>query len=524
MFSITDQRGQAAGSQFVFVVVELIADELVEHAHAQHLDRGLVVRQDAVSALIGRELRVDRAHHIGIVAVLELCDAAQERLLPVIRVRAEDLGIRVAPHRRGDGVLEDTRHRVAEVFVDRAVLRGRHVEVHDHHAVRLQMCLHFIEKLDARELERDGDILIGVHHDDVKLLLRRGKVRAPVLDRDGHAAWKSEVVRRDVGNFFVDLRALHTRAGEIARAVARVRARAHAEDHHAAVFVVRAVHARHAGRGERVVIVHARQRVALDLHALHTEEHVRRERRALRVVLHLQIVVDGLVLKRDVALPEGEAVRRQGKAQSSDQKDGDDPRHALFLLEHEVRDADGREHTGEDQKRCRRADGGDRHKRRHEGSDDAADGVERVEPAHGLARVVEIVDREARERRRDGAEQHAREREDHKARRERRPDEEVFRHKKRQQQRDARDQVPSHKRDERDPDGRDDEAAVELIGRRALVGELAAPDVADGHRDHNDADDNGPHDLRRAEVRGHEPARTELDRHDGHTGKKFGQV
>lgn len=200
------------------------------------------------------------------------------------------------------------------------------------------------------------------------------------------------------------------------------------------------------------------------------------------------------------------------------------PRHALFLLEHEVRDADGREHTGEDQKRCRRADGGDRHKRRHEGSDDAADGVERVEPAHGLARVVEIVDREARERRRDGAEQHAREREDHKARRERRPDEEVFRHKECQQQRDARDQVPSHKRDERDPDGRDDEAAVELIGRRALVGELAAPDVADGHRDHNDADDNGPHDLRRAEVRGHEPARTKLDRHDGHTGKKFGQV
>ena len=152
------------------------------------------------------------------------------------------------------------------------------------------MRAHFIEKLDARELERDGDILIGVHHDDVKLLLRRGKVRAPVLDRDGHAARKSEVVRRDAGNF------LHTRAGEIARAVARVRARAHAEDHHAAVFVVRAVHARHAGRGERVVIVHARQRVALDLHALHTEEHVRRERRALRVVLHLQIVVDGLVL------------------------------------------------------------------------------------------------------------------------------------------------------------------------------------------------------------------------------------
>ena len=372
--SISDQCGQAAGSQLVFIVVELIADELVEHAHAQHLDRGLVVRQDAASALIGRELRVDRAHHIGIVAVLELCDAAQEPLLPVIRIRAEDLGIRVAFHRCGDGVLENTRHRVAEVFVDRAVLRGRHVEVHDHHAVRLQMCLHFIEKLGARELERDGDILVGVHHDDVKLLLRRGKVRAPVLDCDGHAAGKSEVVCRDVGDLFVDLRALHTRAGEIARAVARVRARAHAEDHHAAVFVVRAVHARHAGRGERVVIVHARQRVALDLHALHTEEHVRRERRALRVVLHLQIVVDGLVLKRDVALPEGEAVRRQGKAQSSDQKDGDDPRHALFLLEHEVRDADGREHTGEDQKRCRRADGGDRHKRRHEGSDDAADG------------------------------------------------------------------------------------------------------------------------------------------------------
>ena len=51
LFSITDQRGQAAGSQFVFVVVELIADELVEHAHTQHLDRGLVVRQDAASAL-----------------------------------------------------------------------------------------------------------------------------------------------------------------------------------------------------------------------------------------------------------------------------------------------------------------------------------------------------------------------------------------------------------------------------------------------------------------------------------------
>ena len=386
------------------------------------------------------------------------------------------------------------------------------------------MCLYFLKKFDARELERDGDILISVDHDDVKLLLACGQVRAPVLDRDGHAVGKSEVVRRDVGDLFVDLRALHARAGEIARAVARVRSRAHAEDHHAAALVVRAVHARHAGRGERVVIVHARQRVVLDLHALHAEEHVRRERRALRAVLHLQIVVDGLVLKRDVVLPEGEAVARQRKAKADNQENGDYARHALFLLEHEVRDADGREHAGENQKRRRRADGGDGHKRRHKRTDDAADGVERVQPAHGLARVIEIVDREARERRCDRAEQHAREREDHKARRERRPDEEVFRHKKRQQQRDARDEIAPHKRDECDPDGRDDQAAVKLIGRRALVGELAAPDVADRHRDHDDADDDRPHDLRRAEVRGHQAARAELDRHDGHTGKKFGQV
>ena len=244
----------------------------------------------------------------------------------------------------------------------------------------------------------------------------------------------------------------------------------------------------------------------------------------MRVVLDLKIVVYRLILQRKIVLPEGEAVAGQGEAERNYKHGGNDAGYSAPPLKDEVRDAYRGEDAGEYEEGGRRADGGDGDEGRNEGADDAADGVERVQAADGLAGIVKIVHRELRQRRRDRAEQDARKGKYHKAGRERRPHEEVLRDECSQQNGDPGDEPAPGKRDERDPYRGDDDAAVKPVGRLAFVRHAAAPDVADGHGYHYDADYHRPHDLRRAEIRRHEAACAQLDRHNGHSGEKFRQI
>ena len=244
----------------------------------------------------------------------------------------------------------------------------------------------------------------------------------------------------------------------------------------------------------------------------------------MRVVLDLKVVVYRLVLERQIILPEREAVRRNAEAERADQYDGDAAGDGLFALEYEVRNADGGQHAGEDQERGRSADGGNGDKGRDKGSDDAADGVERVEPPDGLAGIVQIIYRELRQRRGNGAEQDAGEGEYEQACRERRPDEEILRDERRKQERYTGYHPAPDKWDESYPYRGDDDAAIQPVRRFALVRHAAAPHVADGHGDHYNADYDRPHDLGRAEIGSHKPAGSKLDRHHGHTGEKLRQI
>ena len=465
-----------------------------------------------------------RFHHGGVAGVLQKNAVFVKGLPQVIGIGAEYHRIGVGGHVDGVGVGEHAGHGVAQVLVDGAVLRGGHVQVHHHDAAGLQMPLYLGEKLHAGQLKGNGDVLIGVHHDHVKLLLRGGQVRPAVLHRHLHAVRQAEILRGDIGNLFVDLRALHRHTGKVPHAIASVGAGAHAQDHDGAAVVVAAVHARHAGRRQRVVVVHSRQLRVLPLDGLHAEQHVGGQGGLPVAVLHLQIVVDGFVLQRDIILPEGEAVGGQGEAQPHDDHRRHDALKHFLPGEGKVHDADSRQHPGEDQERGRRAHGGNGDEGRHKGADDAADGVQGVQLAHSLAGVVQIVYRELGQGRRHRAQQHTGEGEDHQTRRQRRPDEEVFRHEHGQQQTDARNEPPPHKGNQGDPDSGDEDAAIELVRRVGLVRQLAAPQITDGHGDHDNADDDRPHDLGGAEIRGHQPAGAQLHRHDGHTGEEFGHV
>jgi len=463
-------------------------------------------------------------HHGGVAGVLQQRPVGVKGLAQTVGVGAEHHRVGVGGHVDPIGVGEHAGHGVAQVLVDGALLLGGHVQVHHHDAAGLQVPLHLGEELHAGELEGNGDVLIGVHHDHIKLLLGGGQIRPAVLHRHLHAVRQAEVLRGDVGDLPVDLRALHRHAGIVPHAVAGVGAGAHAQDHDAAAVVVAAVHARHTGGRQGVVIVHAGQLRILPLDGLDAEQHIGGQDRPGITVLHLQVVVDGLVLQGDVALPEGEAVGGQGKAQSHDDHRRHDALDHPLPGKGEVHDADGRQHPGEDQERGRRAHGGDGDKGGHKGTDDAADGVQGVQLAHRLAGVVQIVHRELGQRRRHRAQQHAGEGEDDETRRQRRPDQKVLRHEGGQQQADPGDEPPAHKGDQRDPDGGDEDAAIEPVRRVGLVRQLAAPQIADGHGDHDDADDHRPHDLGGAEIGRHQPACPQLHRHHRHAGEEFGDI
>lgn len=82
----------------------------------------------------------------------------------------------------------------------------------------------------------------------------------------------------------------------------------------------------------------------------------------------------------------------------------------------------------------------------------------------------------------------------------------------------------SHHGDKCDPDGRDQYPAVELIRVRGLVCALTAVDIAQCHGDHDGADDNGPYDLGRTEIRCQKSAGSQFHRHNGHTGEELREV
>ena len=170
------------------------------------------------------------------------------------------------------------------------------------------MVRHQGEKLHGGHLEGDGDVLIGVHHDDVVVLVHGLEVGPTVVGGHRHILRQVKVFPGQVRDILVDLHALDFGAGtEILPALCGVGTAAHAQNQHGKVLFFR--DARHQRRRQGRVVVHAGEAAVLLLDGLDAEEHVGGEDHGVFRLLYLQIIVDGFSFIKEVRLPEGEGVR-----------------------------------------------------------------------------------------------------------------------------------------------------------------------------------------------------------------------
>ena len=408
---------------------------------------------------------------------------------------------------------------VAEIVVDGKLAVRVHGQVHHHHSVLRQMIPHESEEFGRGHLKGDRDVLVGVDHDHVIFFLDRLDIGAAIVFRDLDAVRKVKILFRETRDLAVDLHAFHRRAGKIACALGRESAGAVAEDEYRRRFLLR-----HDRRGQGVVVVEAGESAFLHGHGLYTEQHVGGEDDLIGILAHLQIVVYGFALIDQILFPEGKGIVAPEDHAENEER-GCDVGTGLFPFRADEEDqGDGKQDSGEDEKGDGGPHGGDGHEGGQEGADDAADGVAGAEPAHGAAALIQAFDGGSDKAGRHGAEKEEREHEDDHAAGKGGPDEEVRVDGEHHQGGNAEDHILACDRDHGDPDRGDQDAAVESCGIRILVGRSAAVEVAEGHGDHDDTDDDGPDDLRRAEVGRKQAAGSELDGHHGDAGEELGEV
>ena len=327
------------------------------------------------------------------------------------------------------------------------------------------------EKLDRGHLERDGDVLIGIDHDDIVLFIDRVEVGAAVVGVYVDIFRHREVLFRQVGDLLIDLDTLDPeRSGSAAKilvALRRVSAGPVAEDQDfkgirriaiPAGFVL--IDPRHVRRGHRVIIIHPGQILVLAQDRLHAEEHIGRQDDRAGRFLDLQIIIDGLSFIRQIALPERETALAAEQAAPQEQRQPCSCRLLAAARADEVHERKEQQDAGEQQERDRRPHRRDGHKGRQEGAQNAADGVARTERSDHAAVVVEAVRRVLDQRRGHRPEQEAREHEQHHAGRKARDDEEVMADREDQHRGDPEDDVLADHGDHGDPHRRDEDAHV----------------------------------------------------------------
>ena len=328
------------------------------------------------------------------------------------------------------------------------------------------------------------------------------------------------------GDLLVDLHALNVHGRIEAGTLAAVGSGPHAENQKVEVLFpgVFLLHACHHGCGHCIVVVHTGEPRVLPENGLDAEEHVGGEDHTVVSFLYLEIVVNRLPLVQKIVFPEGKVglVPKCAAQQEEDRphngSDTPDPGTD------EVDQGQSQQDSGEDQEGDGSPHRRDGYKGRDKRPDDAAHGVGSAECHDDTGVVLQILHRVFRQRRSHRPQQEEREDEDQHAGPEGRPDQVVGVDGKDQNCGDAEDDVLSCYRDQSNPDRRNGDPAIETVGVRVFVRTPAAVDVAEGHGNHNRADDDGPNDLGRGEVRRQQTARPELHRHNRHSGKEFRQI
>ena len=516
------QSPEAFLPEDIFVILQFIADIDIQHPHAEHFHRCPVIRHDMRTGLIGRESGIYSLHHGREIRLREARGAGAERGGEIGAVGGEELAVAVLARVRGHDHGEDRGNRVTDGLIDAVLLCGRHIQVDDHDASLTQVILYKCKKFPGCHLERDRDIVKCVHQDHIVLgaaALEEGPAVVGIhLLFGGHR----EVTVREGADFGVNLHAGHPRLREVPAALRGKCSGAVAEDQD--VGGLPGCEACHDRPGQRVIVIHAGQPVLLHLHRLDTKQNVGREDGAVGKLLDLQIIVDRLTFIGEIPVPERETVGAAKHRTEHKQEQGHGNGSPAALLTDEIGDTQQKQHAGEDQECYRGSDGRNRDKCRQECADDAADCVGRAEGADCTAAVVQGIHRVFDQGRGNRAQQEQRVDEDQQAGNQSRDNQEVRAHGQDKQTRDTDDDVFAGKGNRGNPDGGDQNPAVQAVGVRIFVRRAAAPEIAEGHRDHDRADNDCPDDLGRAEIRCQQAARAELHRHDRHAGEKLGKI
>ena len=207
---------------------------------------------------------------------------------------------------------------VGKVLVDVPFLVAVHVHVDYHDTAVLQMIFDHREEFHRRHLERNGDVLIGIHHDDIIGGLHRLQKSPAVIGGHLHIFRQGKVFAGELCDFFIDLHALDIHITEVFPALGRIGSGSHAEDQHIHILYRFVRH--HEGSRHGIVIVHTGQSALFHIEGLDTEQHVGGQNHLSVRLRHLQIIVDGLAFVSQILLPKSKGIRiSQTTAQNKNQ-------------------------------------------------------------------------------------------------------------------------------------------------------------------------------------------------------------
>ena len=200
------------------------------------------------------------------------------------------------------------------------------------------MAFHLAEKFNRGHLKRDGDILVGVHHDHIIGFLRGCQIGSAILHCHFHTVRQPEIVRCDIRYLLINLCPLDFGSRKIPVTVIGKGTAPKPQYHHVVIFFC--VNACHHRGCQRIVIIHACQFPVLRLDGLHAEKHIGGQNRLVFTVFYLQIIIDGLILQCHILLPESETESRCQRCQNEKHDSGSDTKSSFSFDCHKVHHRD----------------------------------------------------------------------------------------------------------------------------------------------------------------------------------------
>ena len=164
------------------------------------------------------------------------------------------------------------------------------------------MLFHHGKKFHGRHLERNGDVLIGIHHNHIIGFLVRIKVSPAVVGGNLYAVGQCEVLAGQLRNFSINFHTFYGHLPIVFFTLCGICAGSHSQNEHFHIGKLFVLH--HQRRRHGVVVIHTRKPVLFHINGLHTEQNVGGQNHTSVVFLYLQVVVNGLSFIGKVIFPE----------------------------------------------------------------------------------------------------------------------------------------------------------------------------------------------------------------------------